>query len=160
MFVEMKVIEEIKAKLGEDWFSEIYRNKIRSLRTRAYRMPIPEKENKTEILHTLLGIELKIGKRRINCPDFSTARYLQAFARIGITEVAIPYDITKISHCADELESSWQRTILLIEEVANSKSSKLRLKSAVARLIREEIRQIGAGLQVPEFRQETRQRKN
>lgn len=156
----MKAVEEIKAKLGEDWFSEIYRNKIRSLRTRAYKMPIPEKENKTEILHTLLGIELKVGKRRITCPDFSTARYLQIFARLGITEVAIPYDITKISHCADELESSWQKTLLLIEEMADSKSSRARLKSAVAKVIREEVRQIGAGAQIPEFRQETRQRRN
>ncbi len=156
----MKAAEEIKAKLGEDWFSEIYRNKIRSLRTRAYKMPIPEKENKTEILHTLLGIELKVGKRRITCPDFSTARYLQTFARLGITEVAIPYDITKISHCADELESSWQKTLLLIEEMADSKSSRARLKSSVAKVIREEVRQIGAGAQIPEFRQETRQRKN
>ncbi|MCS6873368.1 MAG: hypothetical protein N2Z23_06620 [Pyrinomonadaceae bacterium] len=156
----MKAVEKIKEALGDSWLPEIYRNKVRTIRTRAYKMSIPEKENETEILHTLLGIELKVGRRRISCPDLSTARYLQIFARIGVTEVAIPYDITKISHIADELESSWQKTLLLIENFADSSSkrSRSKLRNTIASLLREEIRQIGAGPLIPEFRQDTRQR--
>lgn len=150
---------EIKKRLGEDWLSEIYRNRIRTMRTRAYRMQIPEAENPTQIQHTLLGVELKVGKNRINCPDLSTARYLQVFARLGIGEVAIPYDITKISHCADQLESSWQRTLLIFDELTKGKTpqSKGRLKSRLIKQIREEIKEIGAGPQIPEFRQITKQ---
>jgi hypothetical protein len=145
---------EIKQKLGEDWISEIYCKKVRSMRTRAYRMQIPEAENQTQIQHTLLGVELKVGKIRINCPDLSTARYLQVFARLGISEVAIPYDITKISHCADQLESSWQKTLLIFNEITKGKTSqsKGRLKANLIKQIREEIKQIGAGPQIPEFR--------
>ncbi|GIU81435.1 MAG: hypothetical protein D6687_10650 [Acidobacteria bacterium] len=151
---------EIKQRLGEEWLSEIYRNRIRTMRTRAYRMQIPEAENQTQIQHTLLGVELKVGKTRINCPDLSTARYLQVFARLGICEVAIPYDITKISHCADQLESSWQRTLLIFDEMTKGKASrsKGKLKSHLIKQIREEIKQIGTGPQIPEFRQTTKQR--
>lgn len=154
----MKAVQKIREILASDWLSEIYRQKIRTIRTRAYNMSIPERENKTEILHTLLGIELKIGKRRIFCPDLSTARYLQIFARIGVSEVAVPYDITKISHIADMLEFSWQKTLLLVENLSDkdNKKSKSRLKTAVINTLRNEIKQIGAGPAIPEFRQETR----
>ena len=66
------------------------------------------RENQAEIQYTLLGIELKVGKRRFACPDLATARYMRVFARIGCREFAVPYDITQISAAADELETSWQ----------------------------------------------------
>ena len=47
--------------------------------------------------------------------------YLQVFARIGCQEVAIPYDITKISTIADDLESSWQKILLLFESETKDK---------------------------------------
>ncbi len=70
------------------------------------------------IQHTLLGVELKLGRKRLLCPDLATARYLSVFARIGCQDVAVPYDITKISHLADELESSWYRMLLLADQEA------------------------------------------
>jgi len=105
----------IRSGLGELWIPAIYEAKVRTQRTRAISMPIPGRENEAEILHTLLGIELKVGKRRIACPDLATARYLRVFARLGCGTVAIPYDITKVSPLADELEVAWQRLKLLIE---------------------------------------------
>ena len=102
---------EIKETLGETWLVNIYRDQIRPLRTRAYRLDIPERENAVEIQHTLLGVELKAANVRLACPDLSTARYLQVFARLGCQEIAVPYDITKISTFADDLESSWQRIL-------------------------------------------------
>ncbi|MEP6900767.1 MAG: hypothetical protein ABJA66_03395, partial [Actinomycetota bacterium] len=110
--------------------------------------------------HTLLGIELKIGNKRFSCPDLSTARYLQVFARIGCQEVAIPYDITKISMLADELEIAWHKTLLFFEELTKSKiaSAKGRMRSGLIKEIRMEIEEIGAGSLMPEFRQSTKQR--
>src|SRR5678815_3050191 len=93
----------------------IYAEKIRTLRTRSYSLEIPERENDVGILHTLLGIELKVGRRRFASPDLATARYMRVFARLGCREFAVPYDITKISTLADELETSWQRGLLLLE---------------------------------------------
>ncbi len=158
----MKLADKIKEQLASEWFTEIYKNKIRPLRTRSYKMPIPEKENKTEIQHTLLGIELKVGKLRLSCPDLSTARYLQIFARLGINEVAIPYEITKISHCADELESSWQKTLLSLEHELKNTNPKLKskIKAELIKIIRDEVKQIGAGPKIPEFPQQTKQKKS
>ena len=156
----MEIISKIKEDSKENWLPVIYLDKIRALRTRAYRLEVAERENRAEIQHTLLGVELKVGNKRLSCPDLSTARYLQVFARLGCQEIAVPYDITKISHLADELESSWQRTVLLFEEEVKGKSpqTKGKLRAGLIKEIRRELNEIGAGALIPEFRQSTKQR--
>lgn len=156
----METAAEIRDKLGEEWLAAIYREKIRTQRTRAYHLDIPKKENRAVIQHTLLGIELKVGNNRFSCPDLATARYLQIFARIGCQECAVPYDITKISPIADDLEISWHKTLLLFDETAKGKiaSAKGRMRSSLIKEIRQEIEEIGAGSLMPEFRQTTKQR--
>jgi len=155
------LVAEIKNMLGEQLISAIYLDQIRAIRTRSYQLSAPEKKTEVEVMHTLLGIELKIGKRRLACPDLATARYLSVFARLGVSEVAVPYDITKISRLADDLESSWFRMRMLVEHLAAGRSERFRGK-VIGSLIadqREEIAALGAGPAVPEFNQNTRQRR-
>jgi hypothetical protein len=124
-------------------------------------MEIPERENQAEILHTLLGIELKVEKMRLSCPDLSTARFLRVFARIGCRDIAIPYNITEIAGVADKLDSAWHRTLLLFEEqVAGAASPQVKgkLRAALIKGIREEITSLGAGEMMPAFDRPTRQR--
>jgi hypothetical protein len=151
----------LKNEAGDNWLPAIYQNKVRPLRTRSFRLDVPEKENKAEIQYTLLGVELKIGNQRITCPDLAAARFLQVFARIGVSEVAIPYDITKISVLADELESAWQRQLLFLEQSTENASpqTRSRLRSALVKELRREIAEIGAGSLMPHFNQNTKQRK-
>ncbi len=157
----MEIANEIREKLNGEWLPIIYRDKVRTQRTRAHHLEVPPKENRAVIQHTLLGIELKVGNNRFSCPDLSTARYLQIFARIGCREVAVPYDITKISTLADALESSWHKIILLFEDAVKDKiaSAKGRMRSHLIKEIRTEIEEIGAGSLMPEFKQSTKQRK-
>jgi hypothetical protein len=152
---------EVRLALGESWLPEIYRQKILSLRTRSHHLEIAEKEGAVEVQHTLLGVEMKIGRRRMLCPDFSTARYLAAFARIGCTDVAVPYDITRISHLADELESSWQRMRLLVEHAAAGRTQgfRQRVRALLLKDLRDEIKAAGAGAAIPQFNQNTKQRR-
>jgi len=156
----MEIAAEIRENLGEEWIPNIYQNKVRTQRTRAHRLEITERENRVIIQHTLLGVELKVGNNRFSCPDLSTARYLQIFARLGCSNVAVPYDITKISTLADELESSWHRTLLLFEKMIVDKTSPVRgrMRSSLIKEIRQEIDKIGAGSLMPEFKQSTKQR--
>ncbi|MEK7722889.1 MAG: hypothetical protein AAB336_00945 [Acidobacteriota bacterium] len=156
----MEIALEIREQLGETWLANIYRDKIRTQRTRAYTLTISERENNAEIQHTLLGVELKVGNIRLACPDLSTARYLQVFARLGCQEIAIPYDITKISTFADELESSWQQILLHFDEktVGKLPSAIGRLRSGLVKEIRHELVEIGAGDKMPQFKQTTKQR--
>jgi len=153
------LVENIRSQLGTSWVPAIYSDKVRSLGTRAYHLDIAPRENKPEILHTLLGIELKIGKRRFACPDLATARYLQVFARIGCRDFAVPYDITKISTIADELETSWHRMLLLLNELTSGQEPSTigRYRSALVRKLREEIAEIGPGDAMPAFDRPTRQ---
>ncbi len=156
----MEIAAEIRENLSEEWIPNIYQNKVRTQRTRAYKLEISGRENRVIIQHTLLGVELKVGNKRFSCPDLSTARYLQIFARLGCSNVAVPYDITKISTLADELESSWHRTLLLFEKMMAEKTSSVRgrMRSGLIKEIRQEIDEIGAGSLMPEFKQSTKQR--
>jgi hypothetical protein len=137
----------------------IYRDKIRPQRTRQYELRAPAKKAPVEILHTLLGIELKVGNRRLLCPDLATARYLSVFARLGCPLIAVPYDITQISWIADELESSWHRMMLLIDHLTDGRSERLRamVRRRLIGEARSAIDSLGAGSRFPEFNQPKRQ---
>jgi len=156
----MNIAADIRTRLGDDWLPAIYLSKVRSQRTRAYDLDVPPKENRAEIFHTLLGIELKVGRQRFSCPDLATARYLCVWARIGCPRVAVPYDITRISAIADELETSWQKALLFTAEAARHESSQTlnRRRGRLLKSIREEMEAIGAGDAMPEFKQSTTQR--
>lgn len=153
---------QVVAELGDAWLPHIYRDRIRSKRTRAYHFTGLTKTTRVEIQHTLLGVELKAGRRRLLCPDLATARYLAIFARAGCEHVAVPYDITKISQLADELESSWHRMLLLADHHAADRDAgfKSRVRRALIGRIRAEVAAAGAGASVPEFKQSTKQRTN
>jgi len=146
--------QDIQAKLGETWLPCIYRERILRLRTRSYHFESANSGARIDIQHKLLGVELKIGRRRLLCPDLATARYLSVFARVGATDVAVPYDITKISHIADELDSSWYRMLLLVEQEAVKETPRFRsrVRGLLIAQIREEILAAGSGTRIPEFR--------
>jgi hypothetical protein len=150
----------IQEQLGDSWLPRIYRERILKLRTRSYHFESAKPAARVDIQHTLLGVELKVGRRRLLCPDLATARYLSVFARLGCQDVAVPYDITKISHLADELESSWYRMFLLVEQETRSESTRFRarLRGLLIAKIRAETEEAGPGTRVPEFRQTTKQR--
>lgn len=153
--------EEIKERLGELWLPRIYRERILKMRTRSHHLHVATKKADVDIQHTLLGVELKIGRHRMACPDLATARYLAVFARAGCSDVAVPYDISRISSLADELESSWHRMLLLVEHVAGQRNQAFqgRLRNLLMADARREIAEAGAGTAIPQFNQNTKQRR-
>ncbi len=155
------LVAEIKRQMGDHLISAIYTDRIRTIRTRSYQLNAPAKKVEVEVMHTLLGVELKIGKRRLLCPDLATARYLSVFARLGVAEVAVPYDITQISRLADELESSWYRMIMLVEHLTAERSRRLnnRVRAMMIADLRDDVIAQGAGPAIPQFNQNTKQRK-
>src|SRR2546425_7299240 len=155
------VASEIEITMDESWLPRIYRERILKMRTRAYEFPALPKNATPQIHHTLLGIELKVGRRRMLCSDLATARYLAVFARLGCKAIAIPYDITKISQVADELESSWHRMLLLAEQRGHhdSESARARVRRLLIDRVRDQIATAGAGARAPEFRTTTKQRR-
>lgn len=155
------LVAEIKRMLADQLISAIYRDRIRTIRTRSYKLDAAAKNVEVEVLHTLLGVELKVGKRRLLCPDLATARYLAVFARLGVAETAVPYDITQISRLADDLESSWYRMLMLVEHLTVGRSERLRNRVSAGLIAdqREEIATLGAGPAIPEFNQNTKQRR-
>lgn len=153
-----EVVERVKAALDRQWIPRLYRDEILVGRTRRYELKAPATKNPVQISYTLLGIEVKIGHRRLMVPDWATARYLSVFARIGLQAVAVPYDITRISHLADELESGWQRMMMLAEHYTQMRSTRFTalVKSRLIRHLREELTSLGAGQPYPPFATSTR----
>ena len=147
-------VKKIQEELGETWIPHIYESRILKLRTRPYHFENLKPLARVTIQHTLLGVELKVGRRRLLCPDLATARYLAVFAGTGCPDVAIPYDITRISVLADELESSWYRMLLLAEQEVGQQNLKqlTRLRGLLFAKIRSEIAAAGSGTAIPEFR--------
>jgi hypothetical protein len=147
-------IQQIELELGPAWLPRIYRERILKMRTRSYEFPSAAPQANPQIHHTLLGIELKFGRRRLLCPDLATARYLSVFARIGVRAIAIPYDITRISLVADELESSWHRMLLLAHTLTNTRagSFQTRVRRQLIGKVHAEVAEAGAGPQIPEFK--------
>jgi hypothetical protein len=153
--------EEIKERLGEAWLPRIYRERILPMRTRSHHLNLNSKRAAdVEIQHTLLGVELKVGRHRMTCPDLATARYLAVFARANCPDVAVPYDISRISGLADELESAWHRMLSLVEHAASGRSAatRSRLRNLLIQEVRREVGEAGAGTARPQFNQNTRQR--
>ena len=146
--------QQIRDQLGDAWLPRIYRERILKLRTRSYHFEAANTPKRIIIQHTLLGVELKVGRKRLLCPDLATARYLSVFARLGCKDVAVPYDITKISQIADELESSWYRMLLLADQQARNKSAsfRTRVRGSLVATIRAEIMAAGPGTKIPEFK--------
>ena len=157
-----QIADEIQASLGEAWLPRIYRERILPMRTRSHPLNASSvKPANVEIQHTLLGVELKIGRRRLSCPDLATARYLAVFARAACAAVAVPYDISRISSLADELESAWHRMLLLVERAAAGRAPAFhsRLRNLLIGEVRKGIAEAGAGTPVPQFNQNTKQRR-
>ncbi len=154
-------LEQIRNELGDSWLPQVYAERVLKSRTRAFQFPPLPKNAEVEIHHTLLGIELKAGRRRMLCPDLATARYLSVFARLGCQAVALPYDITRISFMADELESSWHRMLLITDQMTITRGNafRARLQRLIIAKVRDEIEKAGAGPRVPQFKQSTKQRK-
>jgi len=155
-------VEDIAARvaqqMGESSISAIYKDRVRSQRTRQYELRATTKTVPVSVLHTLLGIEIKIGNRRLLCPDLATARYLSVFARLGCDLITVPYDITQVSSVADELESSWHRMMLLIDHLTEGRSRKLRamVERRLINETRSAIADTGAGSKFPDFNQPRR----
>jgi hypothetical protein len=154
-----ELVKRIESEMAEGWLPRIYRERILKTRTRSYRFPALAKSAAPAIHHTLLGIELKVGRHRMLCPDLATARYLAVFARANASAIAIPYDITKISTVADELESAWHRMLLLADDLTKQGTTafRTRLRRQLIAKVSDEIAKAGAGKDVPDFKQNTRQ---
>src|SRR5262249_9623984 len=67
-----------------------------------------------------------------------------------------PYDITKISQIADELESSWHRMFLLLDETTRDESMRARTRRSLVTRVREEMDAAGAGPPAPQFAHSTK----
>ncbi len=119
--------------------SEIYSEEVLTRPTRT--ISLPGRKCEPRIIYTFLGFELQAGRKRINCPDMATARYLRIFAELGMPSVETPYDPTQTARLLAELEQGLEtiKELLLAEKLDKKRhQSKLR---RLYREIRERLRQ-------------------
>jgi hypothetical protein len=115
-----------------------YKEEVLSGRTRV--VSLPGRKCEPRILNTFLGFELQVARKRITCPDMSTARYLRIFAEVGMPSVRAPYDPTLTTCVLPQLEQALKRIKdLLSEEDLNRKQHQSKLRN-IYRKIRDTLK--------------------
>lgn len=85
---------------------EIYSREVLPQKTRTVRLL--GTKCSADIIQTLLGYEVQAQRKRIQCPDLVTARYLKLFSEIGCHTIRLPYDPTITARIVPILESAYQ----------------------------------------------------
>lgn len=80
----------------------LYRDEILPARTR--RVHLLGRKCEPQIMETFLGYELRLGRKRVTCPDLTTARYLRVFGAIGLDSILIPYEPNRTAEIVPPLE--------------------------------------------------------
>lgn len=129
----MAATSQDKVILGEmERIRQIYCDDV--LRHRNREVSLAGRRCQPQILYTFLGYELKMGRKRLTCPDMSTARYLKVFAQIGMKSIRLPYDPTHTQILVDGLEHSLNR---IHETLLTRELDRKGHQRAVARIYRE-----------------------
>ena len=126
MMQALKVSTNAEIREEIEKLSRIYAQ-VLSRRTRM--VSLPGRKCDPQIVDTFLGYELKVFRKRITCPDMTTARYLRIFAELGMPAIRTPYDPTHTIRVVPELERSVKRIKDLLQEEhlpRQSHQSKLR----------------------------------
>lgn len=127
-----------KDKLREqiEKIKKIYCEDVLSQRTR--QVPLLGRKCRPQLMVTFLGFELKLNRKRITCPDMTTARYLIIFAELGLPSVAIPYDPVQTARLLPELEEAFSRLKeLRLEQGYSQSQHQLEVRKRYRRLRRE-----------------------
>ena len=120
--------------------SGIYAQEVLSRRTRV--VSLPGRKCQPQIVDTFLGYELKALRRRITCPDMSTARYLRIFAEVGMHAIRTPYDPTHTIRVVPDLERSLKQIKeLLHQEKLSPKRHQSKLRN-IYKKIRDKLQRL------------------
>jgi hypothetical protein len=95
--------------------ADIYRQKVRSQKTRMIRLL--GRKSSAKIINTLLGYEVQASYKRIQCPDLVTARYLRLFSELGCHSIHLPYDPTLTAQLVPEFERAVDNIRIRIQEL-------------------------------------------
>ncbi|HSR51810.1 MAG TPA: hypothetical protein VLV83_13355 [Acidobacteriota bacterium] len=85
--------------------ARLYCGQVLPLRTRT--VELLGRKCQARIQYSFLGYEVKMGRKRVTCPDNVTARYVKMFAELGLKRVEIPYDPTRTAALLPRLEKAF-----------------------------------------------------
>lgn len=127
------------APVCEGGLIEIYRREVLPQKTRTVRLW--GTKCSADVMQTLLGYEVRAQRKRIQCPDLVTARYLKLFSEIGCHTIRLPYDPTLTARIVPVLEAAYQN---IMSTVARIFPADYRLRQYVLRkicaIVRDELR--------------------
>ncbi|HSR66912.1 MAG TPA: hypothetical protein VLU25_03130 [Acidobacteriota bacterium] len=121
--------------------ARIYCTQVLPLRTRS--VPLLGRKCRARIFFSFLGYEVKMGRKRVTCPDNVTARYLKIFAELGLKEVEIPYDPTRTAALLPVLERAYEEMNRLLDESELARPKRLAAARAAYRRLRRRLADCG-----------------
>lgn len=98
-----------------------------------------------QIMYTFLGFEVKLGPKRLTCPDLTTARYLSVFGKLGAKSIEIPYDPSQTARLVPLIEASMQKIDDLLESKETERVKQQRSMQRTYRSLRKRLEEAEAG---------------
>ena len=86
-------------------FCNVYRESVLPSRRRT--VQLVGRKCRPRIVYSFLGYEVQAGRKRLTCPDSTTARYLMIFTELGCGDIQIPYDPSRTALLLPELERAF-----------------------------------------------------
>lgn len=120
---------------------QIYRDHVLAHRTREVRLL--GHKCQPRIMYTFLGFEVKLGRKRITCPDLVTARYLTILGELGMATAQVPYDPTRTARLLPELERAFDQIKETLLTSGYTKSRHQLELRKIYRRIRRELEGLG-----------------
>jgi hypothetical protein len=122
----------------EDGLISCYSKQILPAKTR--RILLLGRKCEPKLMYTFLGFEVKLGNKRLTCPDMTTARYLRVFGRIGAESVEMPYDPTLTARVLPLLEKHMESIDELLASSETRRVQRQRRAQRVYRRIRQRLK--------------------
>jgi len=120
-----------------------YRERILTVKTR--KIDLLGRKCEPQIMYTFLGFEVKLGPKRLTCPDLTTARYLSVFGKLGAKSIEIPYDPSQTARLVPLIEASMQKIDDLLESKETERVKQQRSMQRTYRSLRKRLEEAEAG---------------
>jgi hypothetical protein len=91
-------------------------------------------------MYTFLGFEVKMGRKRVTCPDMGTARYLKLFAELGMDSVQIPYDPSQTAQIVPQLEAAFDQIKASLSKQESNRVQRQAVLRRTYKKLRDELK--------------------
>lgn len=132
------IVKGVEIRKQIEQIGQLYTDRVLSQHTR--RVPLLGRKCQPRIMYTFLGFEVKMGRKRVTCPDMGTARYLKLFAELGMDSVQIPYDPSQTAQIVPQLEAAFDQIKASLSKQESNRVQRQAVLRRTYKKLRDELK--------------------